>query len=264
MGKNMSQASLVFEREMMLAAFDVAQTGLCVADHKGEIIVVNPRFAAKLGLSQLEIIGKSWRTLLTTAMNLPEAEALFSVEYSEVSAVGVLDKSPKNRRVLLFKANTLVHKDGGQYRIVACTDITDERHAQEQLGLWRRQIESMNAGVVISDAQQPDMPIVYCNSKFQELTGYTAAEIMGRNCRFLQAEDRQQPAIQEIREAIQARRNCYVVLKNYKKDGTLFLNELFMSPVFDQAGKLTHFIAVQNDISSKKPNIQPFDSLPSK
>ncbi len=113
-------------------------------------------------------------------------------------------------------------------------------------------IAASSSGIVIADARLPDMPLIYINPAFESISGYTAAEVLGRNCRFLQGPDRQQPGLDELRASLREVRSCSVVLRNYRKDGTLFWNELNMSPVFDEAGRLTHFIGVQTDITRRK------------
>src|SRR3712207_774753 len=90
--------------------------------------------------------------------------------------------------------------------------------------------------IVITDPNQPDAPIVYANPAFERTTGYTAEEALGRNCRFLQGEDRDQPTLGELRAAVSEGRHCTVVLRNYRKDGTLFWNELSVYPVRDGEG----------------------------
>ncbi len=107
-------------------------------------------------------------------------------------------------------------------------------------------------GIVITDNRQPDNPIVYCNSSFELLTGYNRDEIIGHNCRFLQAEDRSQEKRMVIREAIQKGEACQVDIRNYRKDGSFFWNELSISPVRNDNGDVTHFIGIQNDISRRK------------
>jgi len=107
-------------------------------------------------------------------------------------------------------------------------------------------------GICITDATGPDNPILYVNPAFERLSGYSAAEVVGRNCRFLQGPERDQDAVATLRAAIRAGAPCQVVLRNYHKDGTLFWNELYISPVHDAAGGLVAFIGVQNDITARK------------
>lgn len=127
-----------------------------------------------------------------------------------------------------------------------------ERHrSEEHLYLLERAINSANNGIIITDANQPDNPIIYANSAVEDNTGYSASEIIGQNCRFLQGKDRNQPELKIIRGAIAAKKECNVTVRNYRKNGSLFWNELFISPVFNTQGKLTNFIGIQNDISDR-------------
>lgn len=105
--------------------------------------------------------------------------------------------------------------------------------------------------IVIADATQPSYPLIFVNPAFEKLTGYTKEEILTKNCRYLQGEDRQQRQLKEIKEALHERRSCIVTLRNYRKDGTMFWNELSISPVFEQSGLLTHFIGIQKDVSAR-------------
>jgi adenylate cyclase len=123
---------------------------------------------------------------------------------------------------------------------------------QEALQLRDQAIAASIVGIVIAEATLPDMPLIYVNPAFERMTGYSANEVIGTNCRFLQGQDRAQPAIDELRAAIRLGENRTVVLRNYHKDGTLFWNELTISPIYDMREKLTHFVGVQTDISDRK------------
>jgi PAS domain S-box-containing protein len=128
-----------------------------------------------------------------------------------------------------------------------------ERPASEEIRrLLGLAVAASSNGIVITDPKVPDNPIVFVNPAFEEISGYPADEVLGYNCRFLQADDRDQPALEELREALTEERECRVVLKNYRKDGTPFWNELYVSPVHDEEGHLTNFIGVQNDITQRR------------
>ncbi len=118
--------------------------------------------------------------------------------------------------------------------------------------LLDRLLDASSSGVVVTDPGAPDHPIVYVNSAFEKITGYTAGEVLGRNCRFLQGDDSGQPEIGRMRKRIREGEGCHTVLRNYRKDGTLFWNELHISPVRDETGRLTHFIGVQNDVTGRR------------
>ena len=122
----------------------------------------------------------------------------------------------------------------------------------ERLRLFEHALNHANTGVLIADAHAPDMPIVFANRAATRITGYSEAELLGRNCRFLQAHDRDQPQLEVIRAALREATTCDVVLRNYKKDGTMFWNEVRIAPVLNAAGQVTHFVGFQNDISARK------------
>jgi diguanylate cyclase (GGDEF)-like protein/PAS domain S-box-containing protein len=115
----------------------------------------------------------------------------------------------------------------------------------------RKVFEAVSCGISISDARAPDMPLIYVNPAFERMTGYTADEVYGRNCRFLQSGDTDQPDIDRMREALRKREDARVILKNYRRNGTLFWNELYLSPIFDEAGQLTHYVGIQNDVTER-------------
>lgn len=123
---------------------------------------------------------------------------------------------------------------------------------KQDFELLTRALDANIAGIVLTDNRQPDNPIIYCNAAFEAISGYCRKEIIGRNCRFLQKEDRNQKERLTLRAAIADGESCFIEIRNYKKDGTLFWNELFMSPVKNAQGEVTHFIGIQNDVSRRK------------
>ncbi|MGC1396549.1 MAG: PAS domain-containing protein, partial [Coleofasciculaceae cyanobacterium] len=126
------------------------------------------------------------------------------------------------------------------------------QQAEKQLVLLKRAIAASNNGIIISNAQEIDCPIVYVNSGFEKITGYSEAEVLGRNCDFLHKDDVKQLGLKELRRATTEGRECQVILRNYRKDGTLFWNEFSLTPVQDEIGQITHFIGVQTDITKRK------------
>nr|AML78695.1 putative LOV domain-containing protein [Nothoceros vincentianus] len=98
---------------------------------------------------------------------------------------------------------------------------------------------------VLVDPHLPDMPIVHANEQFLQLTGYSKAEVLGRNCRFLQGPDTDAESIQQIRDSVKAVRACTVGLLNYRKDGQPFWNLLHLSPVRNCTGKVAYYAGVQ-------------------
>jgi PAS domain S-box-containing protein len=131
-------------------------------------------------------------------------------------------------------------------------DITHRRVAESELAIRDRAISEASSGVIITDFRRQDNPIVYVNPAFLEITGYALNEIIGRNCRFLSADDTDQEGLKEVRAAISSGRSCKVVVRNYRKDRSMFWNELTISPVHDREGKISHYVGIQNDITEHK------------
>ncbi|MCX2478335.1 PAS domain-containing protein [Pedobacter sp. MC2016-15] len=122
----------------------------------------------------------------------------------------------------------------------------------ENFDLLTIALDSSISGIVITDNRLPDNPIIYCNVAFENISGYRRNEIIGHNCRFLQADDRNQEVRETLAAAIKNGDSTNVEIRNYRKNGDLFWNELYMAPVKDSEGKVTHFIGVQNDITARK------------
>ncbi|WP_018174373.1 MULTISPECIES: PAS sensor domain-containing protein [unclassified Thioalkalivibrio] len=112
-------------------------------------------------------------------------------------------------------------------------------------------IDASNDGVVIAEREGDDNILIYVNRAFEELTGYRSEEILYRDCRFLQGGDTDQEAIAEIRASIQENRPCRATLRNYRKDGSQFWNELSLTPVFNDEDHLTYYIGIQKDITAR-------------
>lgn len=115
--------------------------------------------------------------------------------------------------------------------------------------LWGQCIMASSFGYVITDRGQKNNPIVFVNKAFQEITGYGTKEVMGKNCRFLLGKDRNQRSLGQFREAMKCGRRCTAVIRNYRKDGSLFYNELSVSPIHDRSGKATHVVWMQRDVT---------------
>ena len=105
-------------------------------------------------------------------------------------------------------------------------------------------------GITLSDPDQPDNPIVFANQVFTEMTGFRQEEIIGRNCRFLHRDDRDQEGLEAIRQALADESGTEVTLRNYRKNGELFYKQLTIQPLRDEQGKLIYYLGVQYDVTS--------------
>lgn len=110
-------------------------------------------------------------------------------------------------------------------------------------------IDASNDGIVVAEREGEDNILIYANAAFERLTGYSVDDILYQDCRFLQAEDRDQPGLTAIRNAIRSNLPCREIIRNYRKDGSAFWNELSITPAFNEADQLTYFIGIQKDVS---------------
>lgn len=112
-------------------------------------------------------------------------------------------------------------------------------------------LDASNDGIVVAEQEGDDHIMIYVNEAFERLSGYHRDEILYQDCRFLQADDRDQQAIQDIRKALADDEPCRVILRNYRKDGSLFWNELSITPVVHSRDGLTYYIGIQKDVSAR-------------
>ena len=131
-------------------------------------------------------------------------------------------------------------------------DVTERVAAEQKLRLHERAIEASVNAIVITGARRQQYSIVHVNPAFERITGYTAPEAIGRNCRFLQGEDTDQPELPALRALLKAQKEGRVTLRNYRKDGTLFYNELHLAPVRSAKGHVTNYVGVLNDITETR------------
>jgi diguanylate cyclase (GGDEF)-like protein/PAS domain S-box-containing protein len=216
----------------------------------------NKALAEDAGLAPGDIIGK-------TDLELPwkEDAELYRADDREVMTAGAgkphyeepMQKADGSVSWLETTKLPLRDADGTVVGVLGTyEDITERKRAQSELLLRERAIESSVNAIFITDHTLADQPVVYVNPAFERITGYAEAEILGRNCRFLQGTDNAQPGIAHIRDAVRAGRAAHTVLRNYRKDGSLFWNDLHIAPVLTDDGQVTHYVGVLNDITDTR------------
>lgn len=119
----------------------------------------------------------------------------------------------------------------------------------DRLALYTRMLDLLPVGVTLADPHHPDLPLVYVNDRFCQMTGYAGPDVLGRNCRFLQGDEWGQPNAEKLRLMLASKKVCTVQLRNFRKDGSLFHNELHLTPLFDAQGQLEFIMGVQNDVT---------------
>lgn len=117
--------------------------------------------------------------------------------------------------------------------------------------MFKHAIFAAKDGIVISDYQEKNNPIIYVNKAFEDLTGFKSEDVIGQDLCFLESGDDCKPEREVIRKTLKEGKDCLVIIKNYKKDGTPFWNEVSLSPVKNQDNRITHYICIQKDITDR-------------
>lgn len=234
--------------------FESAQDGILILDgDTGQIVDVNPFLCTLMGYARAEFLGQRlWE--IGPFRNIAAAKDAFA----ELQAKGYVrhDHLPleaRDGRTIEVEFVSNIYPVGGA-TVIQCNirDITVRLTNEAALRMLERALQSVSQGILITDANLPDNPIIYASPGFERMSGYSAPEVVDKNCRFLQGAGTDRAAIAEVRKNIQDQRACTVELLNYRKDGTSFWNELTINPVHDAKGKVTHFVAVQTDVTERR------------
>ncbi|MGB5436215.1 MAG: PAS domain S-box protein [Maribacter sp.] len=221
---------------------------IIVHDKKGNFLDIQTSKLASLIFDREMAIGKNVKDIFPKELSTKIVNVLSKAH--ETKSLQILEAPIPGRdgiidcegRIVPFEENKL---------LVVLRDITQTKAFRDILYVRNSALEAAGNGIIIVDAKLPDNPIIYCNDAFSQITGFSENEVLGRNCRFLQKNDRDQKELRIIRKAVKEGRPCHEVIRNYKKDGTLFWNELTITPVYDDQGELTHFIGVQNNVTKR-------------
>lgn len=162
-------------------------------------------------------------------------------------------RTTANASELLVERVRSVVDDTPQIRSDGTSQMPIENiEVREKLRLKERAMEEAPVGITISDAEQPDNPLIYVNDAFEALTGYAKTETVRRNCRFLQGEESDSDAVTAMREAIDREEPVSVELVNYRKDGERFWNKVDIAPIRDEDGEATNYVGFQTDVTARK------------
>ncbi|CAN1209090.1 response regulator [Tumidithrix helvetica PCC 7403] len=248
--------TLAQKEEMLRLTIENAPIGILTVGFEGRFLSVNQAFCQMLGYDEDELLQKNLFEIAPPSERSENLAELESLRNREVSNIQIekryLRKDGKTIDAIVRSALVCNSDRLPLCLVLEVEDVTERKQIEETLRLQKRAIAASHNGVVIIDTRLPDLPTIYVNPAFERITGYSSAEILGRNCRFLQGSDRNQSGLNELRKALKERRDCTVSLRNYRKDGSLFWNELSISPIYDDLSNLTHYIGIQNDITERK------------
>ncbi|GAN81543.1 response regulator receiver modulated diguanylate cyclase/phosphodiesterase [Acidocella aminolytica 101 = DSM 11237] len=134
-------------------------------------------------------------------------------------------------------------------RVMRRRAVADEQTIHGALSVCARALAAIDEGVLLSNVCAPGMPLIHVNPAFERITGYTAKEAIGKNCRYLQGADRLQPQVAQIRAAVENGKEVRVTLRNYRKDGSLFWNDLHLIPITGVDGKYQYSMGIIRDVT---------------
>lgn len=213
-------------------------------DGRFDVLLLDYRLA---GMNALELLAE-----LRDASGAPRLPV--------VVVTGHGDESVAAQAMRLGAADYLIKRAGYLHELAPVIENAHHRAvlARQQLALRRSQssqwlseraLEAIPQGVLVTDALRR---IIYANEAFTRITGYTEQESLGKPCSFLQGPETDQEAVGRMREALRAGRPYRGVIANHRKDGGLFWNQLTITPVRDEAGELTNFVGVQEDVTVQR------------
>lgn len=222
---------------------------LCELDQEARYIYLSPNYSKTLGYTAEELLGRCTFDFIHPD-DLPEVFTQLNNGAVKITFRAL----HKNGHWRWFESTVNPYTTAQEefHTVVVSRDITDRRKTEEDLALRDRAIASTSEGICITDPHQPDNPVIYVNAGFERITGYSAAEVLGRNCRFLQGQGTDQTVLAKLRTAIQEEHECVVELLNYRKDGSPFWNRFAVTPMRNVQGQVTHYIGVLSDISERK------------
>ncbi|WP_435093056.1 PAS domain S-box protein [Halorubrum sp. N11] len=135
--------------------------------------------------------------------------------------------------------------------VLILRDVSEKEERKRELQLKNQAIDEAPIGITIADATQPEKPLIYANEKFDELTGYTENDVLGREFQFLQGANTTADLIAKIHDTIDAEESVTVELRNYREDGTEFWNRVTIAPVTTDSGTVTHYVGFQEDVTER-------------
>ncbi|NRT10815.1 PAS domain S-box protein [Flavobacterium sp. 14A] len=220
-----------------------------ILNNQGEYLDLFAPETRKLLKLKENFIGKNIKEILPK-----ETYQALKVSLNDVSdnkKPQLIEFSLKDQKTFRFYEARIVRFDDNRLLAIV-RDITSKKQLDNTLSIRTRALSAASNGIIIVDSLLPDSPIVYSNDSFFTMTGYSESDIIGHNCRFLQGTDHDQEEIGIMSNAVKKGEACNVVLRNYRKDGSLFWNEISLTPVFNDQKVMTHFIGVLNDVTLRK------------
>lgn len=247
------QLAVEHERRVLAERFEhlmrSANDAILLADEQNRILEANDCALALYGYSQAEL-----RSMTLRELRPPERRGEFERHAGELNsthhAVFETLHQRKDGAVFPVEVSSRIVEIGGQrYMLGILRDLTERKHADARLQLQGAALEAAANGIVIADQGGT---IIWVNAAFTRMTGYSTAETVGRNTRLLKSGLHRASFYQNLWETVLAGNVWRGELRNKRKDGSLYDEEMIIAPVKDTQGQISHFIAIKQDITEKK------------
>lgn len=250
--ERLASQALVAESESRLKAIvEKSTTGIYLVDNQFRFEYVNDRLCEILGRKRDEIIGQPFTKFLGKSIDLVVERYKARQAGEEVPSQYEIDVVRKSGEVryLIISANSFQDATGQSKSAGHLLDITDQKETNLELRKLSQAVEQSPVMTVITDIEGT---IEYINSEFSRVTGYSAAEVLGKNPRILKSGKHDEAFYKDLWDTIKSGEIWNGEMTNRKKDGTINWEKISISPVRDSVGKVTHFVAVKEDISQYK------------
>jgi PAS domain S-box-containing protein len=196
-----------------------------------------------LGRQFAAFVAEADRVLFSTVLS-----RAFATNLTQVCELKLL---PIGRAPVHIRLEAAVARDSADC-MAALVDISERKFAEQSRDIRDLAIQAVNQGIIITDPDQPNCPIVYVNNGFESMTGYTATEAVGRSFEFLQGRDTNPASVAEMYTAFCERRTYTVELLHYRKNGTMFWNAMQFAPICDDSGRLLRYVAFMSDVTERR------------
>jgi len=254
-----SKQAVTESKKRLSLFFEQSPLGVIEWNEDFRFTRVNEMAQKILGYTEAELLGDSWERIVPESDHQPVSEVVSELLAAEGGYSSVNENVRKDgERIICEWHNRVVTDEDDEVVAIFSQfrDVTDRKQRERELHRNERAMDEAPAGITITDPTQPDNPIIYANKRFEELTGYSQAEVQGRNCRLLQGEGTDPEPVAEMREAVDNEESVTVELRNYRKDGTAFWNRVSITPVRDEDGAVVNFVGFQQDVSDRKEREQ--------
>lgn len=242
---------------LVKSVFNATSTGICITDEAGIFKDINEEYCRIFGYTKEELIGEHFSILFSQA-NKEKHTGLHQefINGASEAPIELKQIQKDGQQIIVASSSELLHRpDGRKYKVTSVRDITKQKLEENRLRLLESVIVHTTDAVLITEAEPTEMPgprIVYVNEAFTKLTGYTADEVLGQTPRILQGPKSDYKELKKLGESLKKWEPYEITTLNYKKNGEEFWINFTVTPVANEKGWYTHWIAVERDVTKFK------------